>query len=739
MRPTECFCLIALCVIFGLLSTATQCAFAEKQTEMSDDLWSRTHRVFAYDAPRRARYPSIARNEAGDLIVLFTQVSEQQEAGGVGDVMMKVYEGKAGEPRTYGTLATLASGRLVATAAQMGAGPAPRAVHLLTSDDGGANWQASGPLAFPGVTWASPYGRLMEDEQGTLVMSVEAGLGADQGRKDKACVGLVRSSDGGQSWGDFSVIAADPAKSFTQPAVLAAGDNSLVAIVHRGERLYRCESKDGGYQWTIPQQVLLGREPQLVRITDQALACVSCRGDWWGFILVSFSYNDGKSWRCDRKVMEHPGEPGGHFGWPVALALDADHLITVFGHTQLPSSSMDAPAPRPIAEEEERIEVVFFERVPGGPDLHWAKKITPPESRDRWKRVEGRQLDIPPCFCRTAGGELIGITGGQSRIKVSAGDAPRIAVGGPGGPEELWRSSDGGRTWQKRPMNLPPGFRGRPALVTQLSSGRLLCAVEEWLLEEWNSTERKIIGQRGGYYIWDTALYNQTVYKTRVYVVYSDDKGQTWQGAHQPIDISPLDWACLDTEPFAEQADGTVILPVFGCLSEQDTRERLDCTGVFRSTDGGKTWGDFSLIASDQKRRWAAYNEMNIALVSDRLWVAFMRTEYRGVGNEFGWTSRAVSTDGGYTWSQPELFALGGAFGAAILPDGGIVLGHAAGGIHFTYDLGRTWSRLAPASGYAAPFLLDDDTLLVGDLGNDALWGNFGVWRRIPAGEGDAR
>ena len=153
-----------------------------------------------------------------------------------------------------------------------------------------------------------------------------------------------------------------------------------------------------------------------------------------------------------------------------------------------------------------------------------------------------------------------------------------------------------------------------------------------------------------------------------------------------------------------------------------------------RSTDDGKTWGDFSLIAHDKEHQWTVgYNEAAIAPVRDDLWVAFMRTEFRGVGNESGWTSRAISTDGGYTWSEPELCTLGAAFGAEILPDGGIVVGH-QGGIRLTYDLGRTWTRLAPGKGYAVPILLDSDSLLVGNEGNNRQWGSFSVWRRIPAG-----
>ena len=62
-----------------------------------------------------------------------------------------------------------------------------------------------------------------------------------------------------------------------------------------------------------------------------------------------------------------------------------------------------------------------------------------------------------------------------------------------------------------------------------------------------------------------------------------------------------------------------------------------------------------------------------------------------------GWASRAITTDGGYAWSEPEL--------CMPLP------------------------RSAPADPYAVPLLIDSETLLIG---NELNWGNFGVYHRAP-------
>lgn len=121
-------------------------------------------------------------------------------------------------------------------------------------------------------------------------------------------------------------------------------------------------------------------------------------------ILAGFSYDTGETWRCDRKVAEHPGEPRGRLGWPVALALDESHLVVAIGKTQVPSSVLDGPAERPIAREEERIEVVFFQRETNGRQIPGASRIVPIAQRDSWKQSGGRNMNLPRPLTRTANG-----------------------------------------------------------------------------------------------------------------------------------------------------------------------------------------------------------------------------------------------------------------------------------------------------------------------------------------------
>ena len=732
-----------LVAILGTLLAVQSAVIANDDID-SEDVWSRTHRVFAYDAPRRARYPSVALNSDGDLVMLFTHVTEDQEKSGTGDVMMirskdqgenwtaptKIYEGDGGEPRTNGSLTKLASGKLVAASVEVDQDEHPQMVRLLSSSDGGQSWEVGDSLTFSGVKRESPSGRIMEQSDGQLLMPISGSQLGNDG-KDAPCVGLVRSSDGGRSWNDFSLIAT----GYDQPAVLSTGAKSLVAIVHRDETLYRCRSKDGGLHWTNPEQVLSGRQPHLVRINQQAVACVGAVGPSnYGTMWVAFSYDNAQTWRCERTVMAYRG-PAAHWGWPAAMALDADNLCLAISRTQLPSATVEGPAPKPVTVEQERVEVVFFQRDSDGADISLAEKITPPEARDHWEFVRNfTNNDRPHQVCRLSNGELIGVKEvGDSLFNVwdgpgKGGASAAKYISAPAAtPKKVMRSKDNGRTWTSHPMIGTEHMRGGPGLVTQLSSGRLLCTIVEWLLVEWNYEAHKVIGQEGGYTVWNPD--HRSFHVNLLTVLRSDDNGKTWQGRDEPMNIDNWQWA-IPNARFIERSDGTVVLPVFGCVNEQDGYERLDSIGLYRSTDGGETWGDYSEIAYDKEKRWYAYNEMDIAVVREDLWVAFIRSEPRRYGSYHSWLSRAISTDGGYTWTRPELSFTHSVPDCELLPDGGIVLG-VSGGLHFTYDLGRTWTRVIPFSGYASPTLVDENTLWVA---NSQAAGSYQEYRRVPGG-----
>ena len=78
---------------------------------------------------------------------------------------------------------------------------------LLSSTNHGASWTATSPRIERPLYWMQPTGRMIETNAGQLVMAVHgSATEADLKATIHSC-GLLRSSDGSQSWGDFSWLA----------------------------------------------------------------------------------------------------------------------------------------------------------------------------------------------------------------------------------------------------------------------------------------------------------------------------------------------------------------------------------------------------------------------------------------------------------------------------------------------------------------------------------------------------
>ena len=269
-----------VCTVFGLA--------ARPATAGQDGpaCWERVVRVAVYNAPRGARYPSIARATDGSLLVLFTRQTAEQEKAGRGDLVLvrsadggktwseakRVYQGKDGEPRAIGTMTVLKSGRILAPFAEWINGGTQSVLRVLVSGDDGENWSAVEPKTDSPLAWLSPSGRLIETEDGRLVMSVHGCVSAADLKATIHGCGLLRSRDGGKTWGDFSVIFRhgpkppedpQPDPRYTEIDVLPLDDGRWLAVSRTefgcigpkliGAQLSRSFSEDRGRTWSPPE------------------------------------------------------------------------------------------------------------------------------------------------------------------------------------------------------------------------------------------------------------------------------------------------------------------------------------------------------------------------------------------------------------------------------------------------------------------------------------------------------
>ena len=186
-------------------------------------------------------------------------------------------------------------------ARQTGETPGPKqsscaeaAVRMLASDDAGEHWTVIDPSFDCPLFWWSPCGKVVRNGDGTLVMPV---FGAESPEALAATIhgcGLLRSRDGGETWGDFSWItagdrnvigAASEARfSFEEPSVQEIPDGRRLAV-----------SSDRGRTWKKTGAALSGVSRQNgIELPDGGVAFTYRTHSWQGPGVV-ISYDHGWS------------------------------------------------------------------------------------------------------------------------------------------------------------------------------------------------------------------------------------------------------------------------------------------------------------------------------------------------------------------------------------------------------------------------------------------------------------
>jgi Neuraminidase (sialidase) len=219
-----------------------------------------------------------------------------------------------------------------------------------------------------------------------------------------------------------------------------------------------------------------------------------------------------------------------------------------------------------------------------------------------------------PVAIRLRSGEILAVLrGGGAHI-------------GRGGRLDLVLSRDGGKSWSKPWTAIDGPEDDRNPALGQLSDGTILLAYA--VLSGYDSTGLKLRGGRKDW-VFDGA-----------YVMRSSDKGRTWTKPELSGAIHSFYAGQGAVSPFgkiAQLKDGTVVMPVYFEFYDARGNESY----VFRSTDGGKTWGEPSLLGKH-------YNETAVVPLRDGRLLAAMRSE------KGGHIATTESADGGRSWSEPR-------------------------------------------------------------------------------------
>ncbi len=145
---------------------------------------------------------------------------------------------------------------------------------------------------------------------------------------------VIRSTDGGQSWGDDVAIHERDARTRSAPIALSTGDILLPYYIAPGNGSLAALSADGGKTWKtvrVPDvSGFVGDEWDVLEVAPKRLIGLSRNShrSGQGFFWMTESRNGGRSWskpvRTNVQSQRHPSPPnlGRHQGKPVLTYAD---------------------------------------------------------------------------------------------------------------------------------------------------------------------------------------------------------------------------------------------------------------------------------------------------------------------------------------------------------------------------------------------------------------------------------
>jgi len=245
----------------------------------------------------------------------------------------------------------------------------------------------------------------------------------------------------------------------------------------------------------------------------------------------------------------------------------------------------------------------------------------------------------------------------------------------------IMRSADRGRTWTGQGVlehrDPPKDYRARSGYVEGMhmtKSGRLVLIY--YVLDQ--EIEKTEPGDE--YYVPGGNNFRFTRLRSVQWGAYSDDEGETWN--YSPMDIFPFKSGDFEaSSQIFETKDGTLVASFRGHLSQDELDAGIGSVGIVRSHDGGKSWGDASIVHRGRPGSGLWYNESQVVPLPDGRWLGMIRLNDNNQHPKAPLImNRCYSRDQGRTWTYPvQTRFRGGEPGLGLLPDGAVLCTQTAG------------------------------------------------------------
>ncbi|CAN5909116.1 hypothetical protein BH11MYX2_BH11MYX2_30860 [soil metagenome] len=200
---------------------------------------------------------------------------------------------------------------------------------VVTSGDHGETWSARVGYRSEAYAWLSPYGRIITHDN-VLVMSA---YGRRRDADKQIDTLIVRSRDGGATWGDESLVLANA----TETSLCGVGDQLVAAARRNDQSTSITRSSDGGRTWSEPVTVTRAFEHPadlcVLRDSRRLMMTFGRRIRPLGCAAIT-STDAGVTWDRDREVLLASDGVGQDVGYPSTQQIADGTLVTVlyFAH-----------------------------------------------------------------------------------------------------------------------------------------------------------------------------------------------------------------------------------------------------------------------------------------------------------------------------------------------------------------------------------------------------------------------
>ena len=205
-------------------------------------------------------------------------------------------------------------------------------VFVIRSSDAGITWTSPYKIDMAGANGFSPYGKIIQLNDGTALMAIYGGFGKPGASESH----LYRSRDNGKTWGDPSRIAA----GYDETGLVSLPDGRLLAALRSsqgGQHIAMAYSSDQGRTWSEPRPLTHdGEVPgDLIALKDGSVVfAYGERGVQPFGVRALISHDGGTTWDENHRVIVAADSPNWDTGYPSSVELKDGQIFTVYYKTE---------------------------------------------------------------------------------------------------------------------------------------------------------------------------------------------------------------------------------------------------------------------------------------------------------------------------------------------------------------------------------------------------------------------